>query len=76
LLKQDCRQPTYHAKLYRRPCFSIKIPLDTRKQRFYTPNRQKQCLINSLMWAGWSRSWPLSSDWAGWSWPVSGRKRS
>ena len=25
---------------------SIKISLDTRKQRFYIPNRQKQCLIN------------------------------
>ena len=46
MLKKDCRHPTYHAKLYRRPCFSIKIPIDTKKQRCYTPNRQKQCLIN------------------------------
>jgi len=45
LLNKDCRQSTYPVVA---PDFSMEISLDLRKLRSYTPNRQKQCLINSI----------------------------
>jgi len=46
LLNKDRRQSTYPVVA---PDFSMEISLDLRKLRSYTPNRQKQCLINQSM---------------------------